>query len=290
MSARVSLVAVAALAACRAPGSSTIQVAGAIRHYELFVPNDTPGLPLVIALHGNGGTGRQIERMTSFDSVAAREQFLVAYPDAVDHHWNDGRPELDTGVDDVAFIASLIDEVARDHAIDRTRVYVTGASNGGIMTYRLGCDLTDRIAAIAPVIGNLPATITCAPHAPLSVLAINGTRDPLVPYNGGSVARDRGSVLSATLSTEAFARADGCGPASATIEEPDVDRADGSRTRRTSYTCTAPIAVELLTLAGAGHTWPGGPQYLPRVLIGGTSRDFDGAERIWEFFAAHTRS
>jgi polyhydroxybutyrate depolymerase len=277
------------LVACRAQGSSTLQANGE-RHYELFVPSDTPGLPLVVALHGNGGTGRQMERFTSFDGVAAREQFLVAYPDAIGHHWNDGRPELDSGVDDVAFIASLIDEVALEHAIDRTRVYITGASNGAMMTYRLGCDLADRIAAIAPVIGNLPATITCAPRAPLSVLAINGTDDPLVPYDGGSVAHGRGNVLSAALSTDAFARAAGCLGATPTVAEPDVDRADGSRTRRTRYTCPAPIAVELITLDGAGHTWPGGPQYLPRLVIGGTSRDFDGAERIWEFFNQHTRS
>ncbi|HEY5920238.1 MAG TPA: PHB depolymerase family esterase, partial [Kofleriaceae bacterium] len=227
------------------------------------------------------------QRLTSFDSVAAREQFVVVYPDAIDHHWNDGRPELDTGVDDVGFIASLIDEVAQRHAIDRTRVYITGASNGAMMTYRLGCDLADRIAGIAPVIGNMPATIKCQPRAPLVVLAINGSEDPLVPYVGGEVARGRGSVLSATLSTAAFAQAAKCGNAAPTIDEPDVDTGDGSRTRRTSYACPAPHAVELLTLAGAGHTWPGGPQYLPRVVIGGTSRDFDGAERIWDFFSAH---
>jgi polyhydroxybutyrate depolymerase len=285
-----ALLAVGALAACRPQGSSTIDVDTRARHYELFVPVDTPNLPLVIALHGAGSTGKQMERFTRFDEVAASEQFVVVYPDGIDHHWNDGRGAVNTGVDDVAFIASLIDELATTHAIDRTRVYVTGASNGAMMTYRLGCDLADRIAGIAPVIGNLPAAITCAPSAPLSVLAINGTDDPLVPYGGGAVARNRGSVLSATLSTAAFAQAAGCSAAEPTINEPDVDHGDGSRTRRTRYACPAPVEVELITLDGAGHTWPGGPQYLPRFLVGGTSRDFDGAERIWEFFAQHARS
>jgi polyhydroxybutyrate depolymerase len=282
--------AVSLLGACRPQGASIIHVGTTERHYELFVPTDTPNLPLVIALHGAGGTGRQMQRFAGFDNIAAREQFLVAYPDGVDHHWNDGRGAVNTGVDDVAFIASLIDEIAGVHAIDRTRVYVTGASNGAMMTYRLGCDLADRIAGIAPVIGNLPATITCAPRAPLSVLAINGTDDPLVPYGGGEVARNRGTVLSAMLSTAAFARAAGCSGAQPTINEPDIDRDDGSRTRRTRYSCPAPVEIELLTLEGAGHTWPGGPQYLPRFVIGGTSHDFDGGERIWEFFATHTRS
>jgi len=278
-----------ALAACRSPERAHAVPTGK-RHYELFVPTDKPNMPLVIVLHGNGGSGRQIERTTSFDSIAAREQFIVVYPDAIDHHWNDGRPELETGVDDVAFIASLIDELAARYAIDRSRVYITGASNGGMMAYRLGCDLADRIAAIAPVIGNLPATIHCEPHAPLSVLAINGSADPLVPYAGGAVARGRGTVLSAALSTSHFATRAGCGPATATVDEPDADPNDGSRTLRTSYPCPAPVSVELLTLDGAGHTWPGGKQYLPKRLIGGTSRDFDGAERIWEFFSTHTRT
>lgn len=294
---------IVALVACHPPSR-----APAKRHYEVFVPSDTPGMPLVIVLHGNGGSGRQIEQHTSFDRIAAREQFIVAYPDAVGRHWNDGRPELDNGVDDVAFIASLIDELSTKHAIDRKRVYVTGMSNGAIMSYRVACDLADRVAAIAPVTGNLPAAIRCQPRAPVSVLAINGTADPLVPYAGGRVGRNRGTVLSAALSTAHFATHAGCGPATATvaspgsagarsnanalrslIDEPDANPADGSRTRRTSYPCPAPVAVELLTLEGAGHTWPGGSQYLPKLLIGGTSRDFDGAERIWEFFATHTR-
>jgi polyhydroxybutyrate depolymerase len=285
----IAALALGVLAACHVHGDESLQVGTTKRHYELFVPSDQPGLPLVIALHGHGGTGKQMERSSKFDRVAAREQFLVAYPDGIDRGWNDGRPEVAGGPDDVAFIAGLIDELAARYSIDRTRVYVTGASNGGMMTYRIGCDLADRVAAIAPVIGNVPAAITCMPSAPVSLLAINGTDDPLVPYNGGQVAKKRGEVLSATLSTQLFARADGCGAALPTVTEPDEDPGDGSRTHVTRFACPAPAEVELITLDGAGHTWPGGAQYLPAFLIGGVSRDFDGAERIWDFFAAHSR-
>ncbi len=278
------------LGACRSPGDRTLHVGTRDRTYELFAPSDTPDMPLVIALHGNGGTGRGMERLTRFDEIAAREQFVVAYPDALGHHWNDGRPGVGGGADDVAFIASLIDEVAATHSIDRRRVYVTGASNGAMMTYRIGCELADRVAAIAPVIGNLPAALPCAPTAPVSVLAINGIDDPLVPYAGGFVARRRGEVLSAALSTLQFAARAKCGGAQPTVEEPDVDPDDGSRTHATTFSCPPPVQVELLSLEGAGHTWPGGPQYLPARVIGATSRDFDASERIWEFFAAHTRS
>jgi polyhydroxybutyrate depolymerase len=292
-SSRIGLVgavaAVAWLGACRSPGDSTLHVGTHARTYELFAPSDTPGMPLVIALHGNGGTGRGMERLTRFDDIAAREQFVVAYPDALGHHWNDGRPGLDDGADDVTFIASLIDEVAAKHSIDKDRVYVTGASNGAMMTYRIGCELADRVAAIAPVIGNLPAALPCTPKQPVSVLAINGTEDPLVPYAGGFVAHRRGEVLSAAMSTMQFAAHAKCAGAQPTIEEPDIDPDDGSRTHATTFTCPPPVQIELLSLEGAGHTWPGGPQYLPARMIGGTSRDFDASERIWEFFAAHTR-
>lgn len=281
--------ALACLAACHVQGDETLQVGTRDRTYEQFVPSDTPNLPLVIALHGRLGTGKQMEKFSQFDRVAAREQFVVAYPDGIDRGWNDGRAEVTTHADDVAFIAALIDELADEHQIDRSRVYVTGASNGGMMTYRIGCELADRVAAIAPVIGNLPATLPCAPAAPLSVLAINGTDDPLVPYNGGEVARDRGVVLSAAQSTQFFAHAAGCGAAQPTVEEPDVTTDDGTRTYVTVYDCPPHVDVALITLAGAGHTWPGGSQYLPKRLIGGVSRDFDGAERIWEFFQSHSR-
>ena len=278
------------LGACHPQGDETLQVGTRERHYELFVPSDTPNLPLVVVLHGHGGTGKHMERSSGFDRVAAREQFVVAYPDGIGRGWNDGRTAgVNGNQDDVAFIAGLIDEIATAHAIDRSRVYVTGASNGAMMTYRIGCELTDRVAAIAPVIGNLPAELACTPNAPLSVLAINGTADPLVPYNGGQVGRDRGVVLSAALSTQQFASAAGCGAADPTVEEPDVNGGDHSRTFVTTYECPAPVEVSLVTLDGAGHTWPGGTQYLPKLLIGGVSRDFDGAERIWEFFEPHTR-
>jgi len=222
--------------------------------------------------------------------VAAREQFVVAYPDGIGRGWNDGRSGVNGDADDVAFIAGLIDELAAEHAIDRSRVYVTGASNGGMMSYRVGCELSDRVAAIAPVIANLPTELPCAPQKPLSVLAINGTADPLVPYNGGQIARNRGEVLSAALSTQFFAQRAGCNAAEPTVEEPDVDGNDDSRTFVTRYDCPGPVQVSLITLGGAGHTWPGGVQYLPHFVVGGVSHDFDGAERIWEFFEPHTRN
>ncbi len=274
-------------------GSETLRVGSpgttgiAGRHYELFVPSDTPNLPLVIALHGGRGNAKQMEKFIRLDEVAAREGFVVVYPDGIGHQWNDGRQQISTGQDDVAFISALIDEMIAKHHVDPHRVYVTGISNGGMMSYRLACDLPDRIVAIAPVVGNVPSAVPCKPAHPISVLAINGTADPLVPYNGGQVAKTRGAVLAARDSVAIFAAADGCGAASST-DEPDTDPDDGSRTTRTQFACPGKRAVELLTLTGAGHTWPGRAQYLPKFVIGPVSRDFDATERIWEFFVDHT--
>ncbi|HEU5057254.1 MAG TPA: PHB depolymerase family esterase [Kofleriaceae bacterium] len=277
-------------AACRAPAGATGPGPHAGRHVELFVPPGAARPPLVIVLHHGERSGREVRQLTGFDRVAAREKFVVAYPDGVDRHWNDGRPEIATGADDVAFIAWLIDELAVRHGIDRSRVYVTGMSNGAMMAYRLGCELSGRIAAIAPVAGQMPARLRCRPAAPLSVLAIIGTADPIVPPAGGELSTHHGQVRSAAASIAPFAARAGCGPPAPPVTERDVDPTDGARARRTGYPCPAPFAIELLALEGAGHTWPGGPQYLPPDKVGTVARDFDGAERIWRFFAPRRRA
>jgi polyhydroxybutyrate depolymerase len=277
-----------AIAACHdTAGAETLHVGNADRHYEVFVPSDRVGMPLVIALHGHGGTGRQMEKFIKLDEVAAREQFVVVYPDGVDHGWNDGREEIKNGADDVAYISSLIDEMAAQHQIDRKRVYVTGMSNGAMMSYRLACAIPDKIVAIAPVAGEVPAKPPCAPKHTISVLAINGTADRFVPYEGGQIIRDRGLVLSAPESTGMFAALDGCtGPGS--NAEPDTDPGDGTHTTRIAYVCPGKLGVELLAVTGGGHTWPGAMQYLPKSIIGPVSRDFSATERIWQFFVDHT--
>jgi len=165
-------------------------------------------------------------------------------------------------------------------------------SNGGIMTYRLGCELADRIVAIAPVSGNVPAPIgaTCHPSRPLSLLAINGTDDPLVPYAGGTVGfvrKSRGDVLGAAASTQLFARAAGCMGEPTQTQEPDRDADDGTTVSHYDYPgCPAGITIELVAIAGGGHSWPG-PNMKARKLTGRVSREFSATERIWRFFADH---
>ena len=233
--------------------------------------------PLVLVLHGAGGTGRQIARHTGFDRIADREGFLAVYPDGIDRRWNDGRKL--SGSDDVGFIRALVDTVRREFRIDSARIFVTGISNGAMLAHRLACDLPGTFAAIAPVAGALPASLVerCS-RSTVSMIAFQGTADRLVPFEGGNVARARGAVLSARATAEHWARAGGCRTDPIVRPLPDRMR-DGTRIQRFIYPGCARVAVELYAIIGGGHTWPGGP-----VSGGRTTREISAAEVMWSFF------
>ncbi len=265
-----------------------IEVNGVLREYRLHVPRrlSSPA-PLLIVLHGGGGNARQIERFTGFSRLADREGFMVVYPQGINRQWNDGRSFEDSGTaDDVGFIAALIDHLVAAQSVDPARVYATGISNGGFMSYRLGCQLSDRIAGIAPVAATLSEDLAadCAPLRPLPVMMVNGTADPLVPYDGGVVSlpggRSRGQIRSAEVTAAFWAAHNGCD--STPLQAP---LPDGSTVEISQYDgCDAPVV--LYTIRNGGHTWPGAAQYLPVRLIGGTNRDMNATEAIWSFFKA----
>ena len=186
------------------------------RTYYLYIPkcyqkeNKTP---LVVALHGGGGLARKMITFTRFDEISEKENYIVLYPQGYKRQWNDGReavsiPAQELYMDDVGFVNALIDYVCSTYLIDTNRIYVTGVSNGGFMTTRLGCELSRKITAIAPMISTFPRALQskCHPANPMPVMLINGTADPLVPYNGGEVKvgrKPRGKILS-TDETIAF--------------------------------------------------------------------------------------
>ncbi len=274
--------------------TATLIVDDVVRTYHLHVPRrlDSPA-PLLIVLHGGGGHGRQMQRFTGFDRIANREGFIVVYPDGIDNAWNDGRIfDHERTADDVTFIAALIDHLIATQPIDPNQVYATGISNGGFMSFRLACELADRIAGVAPVTATLAEDIApdCQPEQPLKVLVINGTLDPLVPYAGGTVrladdGTPRGEIRSTTATLRFWADHNECASEAVTTDLPNKVLRDQTRAQLTTYTrCREP--VQLLTIINGGHTWPGGSQYLPALLIGRTSRDIDASEFIWTFFAA----
>ena len=255
--------------------------------------------PLVIVLHGGGGNGAGMVKLTGFNVVSDREGFIVVYPDGIDRHWNDGRGvewyrAHRQDIDDVGFISALTDELSRKLNIDAKRVYATGISNGGMMSYRLGCELSDRIAAIAAVAASLAVNKVkeWSPTRPIPVMIIAGTADPLVPWNGGYIRygeRIYGTVLSVPETVEFWVEKNGC-PARPVVRRlPDLDPTDGTVVRREVYSgCKGGAEVVLYAVEGGGHTWPGGLQYLPERIIGKTSREFSASEVIWQFFKQHS--
>jgi polyhydroxybutyrate depolymerase len=296
--------------AAGAPAADTASVPGSIvagglqRTFRLYVPpshDRARPAPLVIVLHGGFGTGATMERLTAggFNRLAARDGFVVVYPDGVERHWNDGRGIAEyrshrDNIDDVGFIAALIDHLAQTQGIDRQRVYAAGISNGGLLAQRLARELAPRVTAIGVVAISMSDKIAQMrpPARPISVLIMLGTEDPLVPWDGGGIAerfgRDVGRVLSIANTVRAWATHNGCPARPEITRESDRDPADGTRVRRESYApCVEGTEVALYAIEGGGHTWPGGWQYLPQRYVGRTSRDIDANEVLWAFFKRH---
>lgn len=276
--------------------SAAILAGGRVRTYRIHVPASYRrgrAVALVLAFHGRLGNGRSMAHISGLDTTSDRHGFIVVYPDGVDRSWNDGlaTPAAQAGVDDVAFVRALVARLQALYTIDPDRIYATGLSNGAMLTELLGCELAGTLAAIAPVAGSLPSPVAtgCAPAAPLPVLLIHGTSDPYVPYDGGTLRSDVGTVLSAPATFARWSALDGCAgpPRSRALPAHGADRARVTVTRAGG--CPSRVAVQLDTIVGGGHTWPGGWQYLPAFIVGHTSRQLDASDAIWSFFAAHPR-
>ena len=277
------------------------------RTYILYIPQNldkNKPVPLLFALHGGGGQAKNMVGLTKgrFNELADRDGFIVVYPNAVEKNWNDGR-EIDkyysnkNNVDDVGFIAELIKRISKEYKIDEKRIYFTGISNGGFMSFRLAIELNDKIAAIAPVTANINSNLTKKPKPknPISVLIINGTRDPLVPYNGGKIGFRRqrnshGTAISTGDSVKYWVEVNGCRKDPSIYQIPDKDKTDGCTVEKEVFGGGKQGSeVVLYKVLRGGHTWPSGRQYLPVNIIGNTNRDINACDIIWEFFKNHSK-
>jgi len=283
----------------------TLQWQNRERSYHIHYPNhQRPTTPkaLVLVLHGGGGAdAQQMAHRTGMNCIADRENFMVVYPAGVDGQWNDGRGKTfrrakgNTDVDDVGFIATIIDTLVRQRHADPNRVYAMGLSNGGMMTYRLGIELGDKLAAIAAVIANLPTNIAGQrPVRPLPVLIMNGTNDPMMPWHGGSVrvlGGEYGTVLSTEQTVQYWVNAAGLPrtPTSRVLE--NKSQADGCTVAVDQYQqAGSPVEVVLYRIQGGGHNLPGGNTPDRPRLLGKKCLDINGVEVIWAFFQKHSRT
>ncbi|MBI3890497.1 MAG: alpha/beta fold hydrolase [Candidatus Wallbacteria bacterium] len=287
-------------------GAGSLLSSGITRTYWLHLPpkEKRPAkMPLVLVLHGGGGTGRGNVRLSggTFDKLGDRDGFAVVYPDGIEKGWNDGRKDLNQAatlrnLDDVRFLCDLVDKLAAESGVDPANVFSCGISNGGFMSFRLAHDVPQRVRAIAPVAACLGLELSKLPPpaAPVPLLVILGTEDPLVPYGGGRVGfvrKNRGTCLSAAETVKYWTQVNGCSGKPARDFLPDRDPQDGTKAVRAVYGgCKAGTEVVLVSVQGGGHTWPGGWQYLPERMIGKTCRDFDAAVVIWDFFKRHLSS
>jgi polyhydroxybutyrate depolymerase len=198
---------------------------------------------------------------------------------------SDGSRHRQEPPDDVAFVEQILDQIALKYSLDVHRVYATGLGDGGFMALRVGCNLSDRVAAVAAVGANFPKTMTCLPSRAVPALFIDGTEDPVVPYSGGTYKPRRIPVLSAEDSAKTWAKFDRCGEKPAQDKIPPLQK--GSKETKT-YTyggCQEGAQVVLYSIKDGGNTWPGGEIYTTEKEVGKTSNAIDADEAIWSFFS-----
>ncbi|HJW12248.1 MAG TPA: PHB depolymerase family esterase [Albitalea sp.] len=286
-----------AFGASAADGRQTLVHQGTERSYVVRLPN-LPGapdqrLPLVLVLHGGGGDAANAEAMTGFTEAARREGFIVVYPEGSGRlkgrllTWNAGHccgRAMERRVDDVDFIRTLIARLQADYPVDPRRIYVTGMSNGGMMTHRLGIELSDRVAAIAPVVATLFGDEKKPSHA-VPALMINGQTDTHVPPAGGAPGGRFSDAWDGTPAQPAAAQGSFWAAANGCTAQPETR--DEGPLLRTRYRCTPGREVELLLVKDNGHAWPGGRAGSRRGDTPSTA--VNATELIWSFFKAHSK-
>jgi polyhydroxybutyrate depolymerase len=256
-----------------------IQVGSDARTYRVHVPPSyvpTSATSLVLVFHGYTQDAAGIEQQTEMDPVSDGHGFIAVYPQGLGNSWNAGSccgSSSQQGVDDVAFVGALLDKLKTEYCVDDKRVFSAGFSNGGMLSHRLACEMSDRIAAIGAVSGTL-AIDTCTPARPVSVMHVHGTADFVVAYTDGGFSGARG--VPPTIAN--WVHVDGC-----TDAMPTNVFKNGDASCDEYQACDAGTRVRLCTIDQGGHQWPGGQT----DFLGNLSVDLDASEEIAKFFDAH---
>jgi polyhydroxybutyrate depolymerase len=268
------------------------------RSFLLYKPkgyNNAGKMPLVMVNHGGQGTSQGMLSLTDFRSLADDEKFLLIYPQAYQNSWNDGRPTTSNqlGVDDVNFFRQICNYAVANLSADNAKIYVTGISNGGFMSSRLGCELSDRIAAIAVVAATTEQGVfnNCNPNRLMPTIIIQGTSDLLVPINGGMVVSNAGGVaVSHAQAILKWTTINNCNTTPITTNIPDSANDGTTITKRVFNNTGNTTEVASYVITNGGHTWPQGLQYLSIALIGKTSQNMNANNVIWSFFKRWKRN
>jgi polyhydroxybutyrate depolymerase len=306
-----------------------VNVNGKLRTFVVHLPigyDSRNKYPVVILLHSTDETAQDMARLSRFDFVADRYGFIAFYPNSDGDSWDIGaavaQPKRPTGrrgglgglgmpmpfpfpggegaqergssqngdhPDDVAFIDEMLDKLTGAYSVDSNRIFATGYSDGGLMDFQLGCTMSRRVAAIAPVAAAMPKEMSarCKLSRGVPLLMMNGTSDPVVHYGGGKVKGAAFTTLSVQTTVGTWAELDRCNPKPTQAALPPHDE-HGMKTRLDTYSnCRDGAEVALYTIEGGGNTWPSGDDFMPEKEVGKTSTDLDADEVIWSFFSSH---
>lgn len=275
----------------------SIVSSGIYRSFRVYIPpaySVSKAVPLVLNFHGLGSNGFEQEAYTEFDQIADTANFIVAYPDGEEvlpgsDGWN-CFATVGTGTKDLQFVADLIDTLSLRYSIDPDRIYATGMSNGGFMSYELACFLGHRIAAVASVTGSMTSErkAKCAAAHITPVMEIHGTADPVVGYDGTNYLTTVPAFTHIDTVVRFWAALNKCSATPSVTSLPDINTSDGSTVEHHVYAGSLyGSTVELYKVIGGAHTWPGSPI---SIGSGSTNRDFKASAEIWRFFSKYRLS
>lgn len=263
------------------------------RTYKTHIPacyNPTTPTPLVIALHGGGGNGDTIEKQLDMNAKAEEECFIALYPDGssqtapTHQHWNAGPRITDwysyiQNINDTDFISTLIEKMKTDYSIDENKVYVTGVSNGAMMAYRLACEISNKITAIAPIAGGI-LNITCTPSEPVSIIHFHGLDDKMYPFDGGVSCAVPDNFKSVPNTIQDWIAIDHC------QNQPIITYRLGEASCETYNGCDSSTEITLCTIENGGHTIPGGYVFPIEKFsgVGKVTEDINAMDEMWAFF------
>lgn len=306
----VSLLGMAGLSSCAAANQTKASSDGDLRTYRfkqdkyrrrylLYTPANVSKFegarPLVLVIHGGASSDRGMRKLTKdrWHHLADQHGFYVAYPNAIDRLWDFGEGktsgDLKKRVDDLAYFKRVMDHASARAPIDSSRIFATGISRGGQSSYYLACNAPERVRAVVPVAMGIPDFMEneCVDGPPVPIAIMNGTADPQVPYEGGTITvfkRKREEVMSTDETVALWRARNGCTESSSstkTLDEPG----DATSVEITAWESCSGAPVKLYKIVNGGHTWPSGMKYLPSGIVGEVSKDIDAADEAWAFFS-----
>jgi polyhydroxybutyrate depolymerase len=270
--------------------------------------------PVVVLLHGRDQDAAEVARLTHFNEFADKDSIIAIYPNAANGRWNIGagqpppygrgpyrrrgpygpgypgprRPQGENRegpprATDMQFLNRVLDKVATHYSVDTRRIYAVGLGEGGFMAIRMGCNMADRIAAVAAAGAAMPKTLNCIPSRPIPALFMNGTDDPIVHFDGGRYKDGLIHLLSAEDTAKEWARLNHCAEKSSESKLPALQKGSKDTKIYLFDGCKENAQVALYAVKDGGHTWPGGEQYMNEKEVGKTSHALDANETIWSF-------